>query len=91
MPDKIQSTSSKQNLSSGPKDMPNRGGSKPNLQSTSTTVNLSRTENPVAQFGANPGMGAVQSTSTKVDLSRKANSPYDSKGISKTTPQTDMK
>ncbi len=88
---RIQSTSTKETLSSSPADMPNRGGSKPNLQSTSSTVSLSRTENPVAAFGASPGQGEVQCESTNVKLSRTANSPYDNKKLSATTPQIDLK
>ena len=91
MPPNIQSTSTKQSLSSGPADMPDRGGSKPDLQSSSTTVKLSRTENPVAQFGANSGQGEVQCEATKASLSRTATSPYDNKKTSATTPRIDLK
>lgn len=82
------STSTKQSLSSGPADMPSGGGGKPNVQSTSSMIPLSRTPNPVAAFGAKPGMGEVQTSSTKCDLSRNATSPESGKKISKTTPQT---
>jgi hypothetical protein len=71
--------------------MPDRGGPKPNAQITSSTVKLSRTENPVAAFGARPGMGTVQCESSKVKLSRTANSPYESSGMSATKPQLGFK
>lgn len=87
----IQSTSTKQSLSSEPKDMPDRGSGAPNVQSSSTRVNLSRTENPVAAFGAKPGMGEVQCNSTMASLSRTATHPYDNKGTSATTPREDLK
>ncbi len=87
----VQSTSSKQKLASGPADMPNRGGEKPNLQSSSSMVSMSRTENPVAAFGAHPGMGQIECTSSKAGLSRTATSPYDNKKLSATTPQTGLR
>lgn len=84
---KVTSTSTKENLSSGPADMPSRGGPKPSFMTTSTQVEMGREASPVAQFGGNPGQGKVLTNNTKADLSREANSPYEGKGISKTMPQ----
>ena len=84
-PQNAQTTSSEQSLGKGPKDMPDRGGAAPNAQVTSTQVPLSRTEHPVAHFGARPGQGQVQCTSTETPLSRSASMPYDS--VNQTKPQ----
>jgi hypothetical protein len=67
-------------------DMPDRGGPKPNYITTSSQVNLTRKESPVAAFGARPGQGEIITTSTKSSLSRTATSPYDN--INATKPQT---
>lgn len=88
MPPNAQTTSTEQSLSSGPADMPDRGGSKPNAQTTSSQVTMGRQENPVAQLGARPGMGDVQSTSTKASLDRKSSNPYDK--LSATKPQVSL-
>lgn len=88
---KAQTTSSQEKLGRAPADMPDRGGPKPNAQITSSQVKLGRTENPVAQFGAKPGMGTVQCESTKADLSRTANSPYDKDRFSATKEQVSFK
>ena len=74
-----------QPLSKGPQDMPSWNGSQGKEQITSTRVPLSRTEHPVAQFGAHPGHGQTQCTSSEAPLRRNATSPYDS--INKTKPQ----
>lgn len=78
---------SKQNLGSGPEDMPNRGGRQGETQvSEASKVPLPRTESHVAQFGARPGMGTVQAdNASKANLSRRATSPYGN--TSRTTPQ----
>lgn len=85
-PPNAQVTSEKSPIRTGPADMPDRGGPKPNAQSTATAFPMSRTENSVAQFGARPNMGTVQSTSETVPLSRGAATPYDS--VNKTKPQS---
>jgi hypothetical protein len=74
----------RQSLSTGPMDMPDRGGKRPNAQITSEMVKLSRTEIPVANFGNRPSMGQVQCTSEKVSLSRTSNDIYGQ--TSKTDP-----
>ncbi len=84
-PPNHQSTSTKQPLKQGPADMPDRGGPKVNVQTTSSQVKMSRTANPVAAFGAKPGMGEVQCNSSKAGLSRTATSPYGPLGA--TSPQ----
>jgi hypothetical protein len=92
IPKYVQTTSTDKPLKSGPKDMPDRGGrDKPNLQTTSSQVTMSRKENFVAAFGNRPGMGTEQCTSTKVTLHRNANSPYQNKGINATRPQLGFK
>ena len=91
IPKFVQTTSTDKPLKKGPADMPDRGGPKPNAQITSSQVNLSRKENPVAAFGARPGMGTVQCESSKVKLNRNSNSPYQSHGMSATKPQLGFK
>ena len=91
LPRFVESTSTDKPLRNGPRDMPDRGGPKPNAQISSSQISLSRKENPVAAFGAHPGMGTVQCESTKVKLSRTANSPYERKGMSATKPQVSFK
>jgi hypothetical protein len=88
-PPNFQSTSSKEKLNQGPKDMPDRGGGKPNAQITATTVPLSRKESQVAQFGRSPSHGSQNSDSaTLVNLSRTASCPYEkASGLSETTRQ----
>lgn len=86
MPNGFSTTSSVQDLGSGPADMPDRGGPKPNCQSTSSMVPLSRDAHPVAQFGAHPNQGTVQTNSSQVPLGQNATSPYEP--ISRTKPQT---
>lgn len=75
-PPNTQSTSTEQKLSNGPADMPDRGGPKPTTQSTSSSVPLSRAENPVANLENRPGMGERQTTSSAVKLTRDVKSPY---------------
>ena len=88
IPKFVQTTSTDKPLHKrAPADMPDRGGPKPNAQITSSQVNLSRKENPVAAFGARPGMGTVQCESTRAPLSRNSNSPYEKEGMSATKPQ----
>jgi type V secretory pathway adhesin AidA len=87
----VQTESSREKLGRKPADMPDRGGPKPNAQITASTVPLNRAENPVAAFGAKPGMGAVQCESSECDLSRTANSPYDKEQLSATKPQVSFK
>ena len=87
----VQTTSTDKPLKKGPADMPDRGGPKPNFQTSSSQVNLSRTDNFVAAFGARPGMGTVQCESTKVNLQRNSNSPYEKHGMSETRPQLGFK
>ncbi len=91
IPKFVQTTSTDKPLRKGPADMPDRGGPKPNAQITSSRVTLGRTENPVAAFGAKPGMGTVQCDSTKVKLNRTANSPYQKSGMSGTKEQHSFK
>jgi hypothetical protein len=91
IPSFVKTTSTSKPLKKGPADMPDRGGEKPNAQITSSQVTLSRKENPVAAFGARPGMGTVQCESSKVKLSRTANSPYQHEGMSATMPQSSFK
>jgi hypothetical protein len=88
-PPNHQTTSTKEKLSNTPKDMPDRGGPKPEYQTTSSQVPLSRTENPVAAFGAHPNQGSVQSTSTQASLSRSASAPYEN--LNATKPQVPYK
>ena len=91
IPKFVQTTSTDKPLGKGPADMPDRGGPKPNAQITSSQVTLSRKENPVAAFGARPGMGTVQCESTRSPLSRTSNSPYEKEGMSATKPQLSFK
>jgi len=91
IPKFVQTTSTDKPLRNGPADMPDRGGPKPNAQITSSRVDLSRKENPVAAFGSRPGMGTVQCESTRTNLQRTANSPYQSSGMSATKPQESFK
>lgn len=91
IPKFVQTTSSDKSLRNGPADMPDRGGPKPDAQTTSSRVDLNRTENPVAAFGSRPGMGTVQCESSRANLSRTANSPYQSSGMSATKPQLGFK
>jgi hypothetical protein len=88
-PPNFHSTSTKEKLNQGPKDMPDRGGQKPNAQITATTVPLSRKENQVAQFGRSPSHGVPNfDGATHVNLSRTASSPYEKAGgLSETTRQ----
>lgn len=89
-PPNYQTTSTQEKISPGPPaDMPDRGGSKPSVQSTSSMVPLGRTEHHVAYQGAHPGMGSVQSTSTKATISRSNDSPYGPENA--TTPQSSMR
>ena len=85
-PKGIQTTSTQQGIGPGPMDMPDRGGPKPNYQSSSTMIGLTRNPSPVAAFGARPSQGQVITTSEKASLSRSATSPYDN--INATKPQT---
>jgi hypothetical protein len=57
--------------------MANDGGKKPNVQTTSTMVPMSRDAHPVANIENRAGMGKIQSTSTQCSLSRKESDPYD--------------
>jgi hypothetical protein len=83
-------SASKQSLKTGPSDMPNWGGSQGREQvATATRMNLSRTPNPVAQFGMKPGMGTTQVTSTQMPLSRSVSSPYEP--VAKTKPKEPIK
>jgi hypothetical protein len=82
-------TASKQGLKTGPADMPNWGGAQGKEQVTASRMNLSRTPNPVAQFGMKPGMGTTQVTSTQVPLSRAVSSPYEP--VAKTKPKEPIK
>ena len=91
IPKFVKTTSTDKPLKKGPADMPDRGGPKPNAQISSSQVSLSRTDHPVAAFGARPGMGTVQCESSKVKLSRTSNSPYQSSGMSATQPQVSFK
>ena len=77
----------RQKLGSGPQDMPDRGGRKPNLTNAgvSTTVPLGRGEHPVANLEVKAGMGRVQSTGTQCKLSRAVADPYGQ--INKTVPK----
>lgn len=84
-PPNYQTTSTQESLSNGPADMPDRGMKKGMVQTSSSTVPLSRTENHVAAMGAHPSMGMVQTSSTKTPLARGSVSPYEK--LSRTTPQ----
>jgi hypothetical protein len=87
-PQNFHATSSKEKLAQGPKDMPDRGGPKPNAHITATQVSLSRKPNPVAAFGDRQSHGEhSHDGATLVNLSRKASSPYDKDGMSETTMQ----
>lgn len=88
-PANAQTTASESSLKQTPADKPDWKAGMGREQVTATRMPLSRTENPVAQFGAKPGMGTVQVTSTKCDLSRNPNMPYSP--TSKTTPDTPLK
>lgn len=82
-----QSTATSKQLGKGPRDMPDRGGKTPAVQSTSTALPLTRKEHPVAHLETRASMGEVQqNNSTAAQLSRKASSPYDD--INATKPQT---
>ncbi len=85
-PRNVQSTSTRESLKHGPADMPDRGGSKPNVQTTSSQIPLSRNPMPVAAFTAHPNQGSVQSTGSQVNLNRSASMPYEP--MSRTKPQT---
>jgi hypothetical protein len=82
---------SKIGLKTGPADKPTWKGRMGTTQTENASMMpLSRTPNPVAQFGASAGRhGTEQVTSTKMPLSRTTTSPYDN--TSKTTPEESYK
>jgi len=84
-------TSTDQKLNDRPCDMPDRGGPRPNAQVTASMVPLSRKENPVAAWGDSRGPSGSQvdsgDSSTMAKLSKTANSLYEDRGMSATTPQ----
>lgn len=85
-PPNYQTTSSQQKLNQGPRDMPDRGGKKPEAQiSGASSLPLSRTAHPVANLENKARMGTVDCNSTKMSLSRAATSPYDE--LNATMPQ----
>lgn len=74
---RISSTGTDVPLSKGPADMPDRGKTNPQIQSTSSSYPINRgQECPVAAFGAHPNQGTIQSTGTDVPLTKKESSPY---------------
>ena len=84
-PPNFHSTSSKEKLSNGPKDMPDLGGAKPDAHITASMVPLSRKENPVAAFGAKPQHGQHQHDgATHVNLSRKVSLAFPEAELSAT-------
>lgn len=88
-PKNVQSTASKESLKTTPADKPDWKAGMGQEQVTASRMPLSRTPNPVAQFGAHPSHGMEQVTSTKMNLSRTPNSPY--APVSKTTPEEPLK
>ena len=86
----VTTNSTKQALSNGPASQPADGTKKPDLLSTSTRMPLNTSKPiPVAQFGARATGGGekLNTNSTMLPLSRTANSPYESRKLSETTPQ----
>ena len=87
-PPNFHSTSSKEKLKSGPNDMPDRGGRKPDAHITATHVALSRKENPVASYGAKPKHGVHEHDgATTVKLRRDVSLAYPQAGLSATRPK----